>query len=159
MQETMTRPGRPKFNEEPIDRLAALKRLELEDAQRDTRFGSSLGRLYRADKITGVEFMAGEGFVALVENYRRVKGLPNGRPKPNQLEPRIPGNAERDYAPDYVREIEDRYDEIYEAVIVAHGAGAMRVLNDVCLEDGFCEFFNQDKLKAALRTIAQKLRL
>ena len=155
----MARPGRPKATDEAIDKLAALKRLELEDARKDTRLGSSLGRLYRADKITGVEFMAGEGFLALVTNYRRVKGLPNGRPKPNQLEPRIPGDAERDYAPEYVREIEDRYDEVCNEVVLRNGSGTVDLLTRVCLDDEYCEFFNVDKLKSGLRTVAQKLRL
>ena len=155
----MARPGRPKATDEAIDKLAALKRLELEDAQKDTRLGSSLGRLYRADKVTGVEFMAGEGFLALVTNYRRVKGLPNGRPKPNQLEPRIPGNAEHDYAPEYVREIEERYNEVISAITIVNGRDAMTILTRVCIEDKFCDFFDRELLRGALRTVAQKLRL
>lgn len=155
----MANPGRPKATDEAIDKLAALKRLELEDAIKDNRLGSSLGRLYRGDKITAVEFMAGEGFQALVASYRLVKGLPNGRAKPNQLQPKIPGGQEFDYDPNYVREIEDRYDEIFVAVNTMHGHKCMKIVNQVCIDDEWCELYNRDQLRAGLRTIAQKLRL
>jgi hypothetical protein len=154
----MAKTGRPRSTDEAIDKLARLKRTEIEDMG-DQRLSTGLGRLYRRNEINEVEFLAGEGFVALVENYRRMKGLPNGRPKPNQLQPRIPGDTEYDCNPDHVRQVEERYDEIFLAVTTANGTKAMEIVTRVCLQDEFCEWFNRTALRAGLRTIAQKLRL
>jgi hypothetical protein len=153
----MAKRGRPLKAESRIDELAERQR-ELELAARDERLGSQLGRLRIQQIITYAEFLAGEAFMQLVEEYRRKIGLPKGQPKPNQLQPRIPGTIEREYTPEAIESIRERYDELYSAVIGEHGTKGLAIVYSVCVDDEWPAWWEQKLLKSSLGVIARILR-
>jgi hypothetical protein len=153
----MAKRGRPLKAESRIDELAERQR-ELELAARDERLGSQLGRLRIQQIITYAEFLAGEAFMQLVEEYRRKIGLPKGQPKPNQLQPRIPGTIEREYTPEAIESVRERYDELYCAVIGEHGTKGLAIVYAVCVDDEWPAWWEQKLLKSSLGVIARILR-
>jgi hypothetical protein len=151
----MAKVGRPKSVEDAIDVLATLKRTEIEHARTDHRLGSELGRLYKRGTIDAVHFLAGEAIAALAERYKRLKGIPLGRPKPNQLQPRSPGTSNEDYDADHVRDVERRFDLVFHAMSAREAA----VVYDVCVNNEFCAYWEIANLKNGLKVAATRLRL
>lgn len=155
----MAKRGRPstKEAEARIDELAEVQR-QIKETAKDTRLGSQLGRLRLQEFITYAEFLAGEAFGELVDEYRRKVGLPKGQPKPNQLQPRVPGGTDHEYPPDVIDKIRGRYDEVYSAIEDSHGIKGVAIVYQVCVNDEWPEWYHQRLLKDCLGTIARKLR-
>ena len=168
--------GRPRNLEDPRDKsgklrplpenarllaLVANARIEVLKDLGNPSLQSNLGIYHIQGKIGDVQKRAGDEWVELVRNHRRVvlDGL-SGGPVMGAMERRSRSSGIREYSAELIKRIQEKFDKVRGSILMLkNGRPIMDAVDHLCIEDRLLSYSDLILCKQGLDRIAVVLDL